>query len=370
MITKMSKRKIIIVSAILVFCGCEKEMLLTEFTEYQFQYEPELRIEAILDTENPEQTVVRIDYSIAITDTTIFNGRDDDGDWRPFDDLNDNGKWDESEPLYDDLGEDGMSSVDQEFLDRDVGEGDGLPTIGEPHIDELDEIIGQLHDSTYAVKLYNNTTGNLVADFVWQAIADSMIITDENDDDLKETIRYGGYKIFALHESIDYNTEYSFVISGHSRVIEAAFQPEQPVDFLTHFFTMNNDTLMVTEEDSLAPIWTTGSKPIVYWVKIERIFSADSTEIVSDHPATPISQENGIYRGGDFTTFYFPGLYRWTVYVPSHNYGQYVYSQLPITDSSISNWRDENNNVVLGCAGSMAGRSIYVRIDRELEKLN
>ena len=370
MIIKMSKRKIFIFLAILIFCGCQKEMLLTEFTDYQFQYDPELRIEAILDTENPEQTVVRIDYSIAITDTSIFNGRDDDGDWRPFEDLNENGKWDESEPLNDDLGEDGISSVDNRFLEPDEGEGDGLPTSGEPHIDELDEIIGQLHDSTYTVELYNNTTGIKVADFAWQAVADSISITEESDDDLQEIVRFGGYKISILYDSIDYDGEYSFVIFGHSRVIEAGFQPEPPVEFLTHFFTMNNDTLMVTEEDSLAPIWTSGSEPIVYWVKIEQIFRPDSIEIISDHPAIPISLENGIYLGGDFTTFYFPGLYRWTVYVPSHNYGQYVYSRLPITDSSISNWRDENDSVVLGCAGSMAGRSIYVRIDKELEKLN
>ena len=369
MINKMSKRLMFVVITILLFGGCEEEMLLTEFTDYQFQYDPELRIEAILNTENPEQTVVRIDYSIPITDTTIFNGRDDDGDWRPFEDLNGNGKWDESEPLNDDLGEDGESSVDNEYSEKDEGEGDGLPTAGEPHVDELDEILGQLHDSTQTVELYNYTTGTKVADFEWQTVADSLIISEDGDDEIEEIVRYGGYKISTVIDSIDYDDEYLFRISGGSRVIEAAFQPEPPVTFLTDFFTMNNDTLMVTEEDSLAPIWTTGSEPIVYWVKIERIFQPDSIEIIADHPATPISLENGIYLGGDFTTFYFPGLYRWTVYVPSHNYGQYVYSSLPITDSSISNWRDENDNVVLGCAGSMAGRSIYVRIDKEVEKL-
>ncbi len=369
MINQLSKGLIFAILVILIFCSCEEEMLLTEFTDYQFQYDPELRIEAILDAENPEQTVVRIDYTIPITDTTIFNGRDDDGDWRPFSDLNGNGKWDESEPLNDDLGEDGESSVDDEFSERDDGEGDGLPTVGEPHIDELDEIISQLHDSTFTVELYNNSTGNKVADFEWRTVADSIGIMENYDEELEEIIRYGGYKISTLYESIDYNDEYLFRISGYSRMIEAAFQPEPPVDYLTDLFTMNVDTLMVTEDDSLAPIWTTGSEPIVYWVQIERIFRSDSIEVVADHPATPINLENGIYIGGDFTTFYFPGLYRWTVYVPSHNYGQYVYSSLPITDSSISNWRDEDDNVVLGCAGSMASRSIYVRIDKEIEIL-
>lgn len=342
--------------------GCEEEMLLTEFTDYGFEYTPEICIEAILDAENPQATVVRIDYSMAVTDTSIFNGRDDDGDWRPFSDLNGNGDWDPNEPLNDDVGEDGMASTDSEFLQPDDGEGDGIPTDGEPHIDELDEIIGQLHDSTWVVELFKAGSGNKVADFQWSEVADSIEIFINNNDEAQEAVYFGGYKLSALYEPIDYSARYRFTVSSGNRVIEAEFQPEPPVSFLTSFFEMNNDTLIATTADTLAPIWTSGSEPIVYWVKTERIYSADSIEVIGDHPAAPIRVQDSLYIGGDFTTFYFPGLYRWTVYVPSRNYGQYVYTNLPITDSSVSNWRDENNEVVLGCAGSMAGRSIYVRI--------
>lgn len=350
--------------------GCDKEMLLTDFTDYEFDYQPEICIEAILNPECPEQTVVRIDYSMSVTDTTIFNNRDDDNDWTGFEDLNGNGEWDENEPLNDDLGEDGMSSVDNDFMDRDDGEGDGLPTPGEPHIDEIDEIVSQLHDSTFTVELYKTSANTKVADFTWQSRADSMELIINDETELKEVIRYGGYKLTTLHEPIDYDEEYEFRITKGEKEITGVFQPKAPVEYLTDFFIMDNDTLIATESDSLAPIWTIGADPIVYWVKVERIWSADSIAIVTDHPSAPINLQDGIYIGAEFTTMYFPGLYRMTVYVPSYNYGQYVYSSLPITDSSISNWRDENGDVVLGCAGSMAPKSIYVRIDKEVEKLN
>lgn len=354
---------------LMVLVSCDKEMLLTEFTDYEFDYQPELCIEAILNTEFLEQTVVRIDYSIPMIDTTIFNGRDDDGDWTAYEDVNGNGKWDENEPLNDDLGKDGISSVDNDFMEPDDGEGDGLPTNGEPHIDEIDEIIPQLHDSTFTVELYKKSTNTKVADFSWETRADSMEIIENYETEVKEIIWYSGYKLTTLLEPIDYDEEYEFRVTKNSSEIRAAFQPEPPVNYLTDFYTMDNDTLIATEADSLAPIWSTGVNPIVFWVKVERIWAADSIEIISDHPSAPIDLQNGIYLGGDFTTLYFPGLYRWTVYVPSHNYGQYVYSSLPITDSSISNWRDQDGNVVLGVAGSMAMKSIYVRINKEVEKI-
>jgi len=349
--------------------NCDKEMLLTDFTDYEFDYQPELRIEAFLNTEFPERTVVRIDYSMSVTDTSIFNGRDDDGDWMPFEDENKNSRWDAGEPLNDDLGEDGMPGEIDGFIQPDEGEGDGLPTVGEPHIDELDEIIPQLHDSTFTVSLHKFSTGAKVADFGWQTRADSSVLTYYYETEEKEVFWFGGYKLTNLTEPIDYQEKYEFKVNKGSDEYRASFQPERPVEFLTDFFTMNNDTLIVTEADSLAPIWSTGSDPIVFWVVVERIFRPDSIVIVTDSPAMPLIQQNGLYIGGDFINFYFPGLYRWTVYVPSQNYGRYVYSSLPITDSSISNWRSQNGDVIMGCAGSMAAKSIYVRIDKEVEKL-
>lgn len=70
---------------------------------------------------------------------------DEDGDWRPFSDDNDNDEWDEVEALNDDVGRDGLRPMDEGYTGPDEGEGDGIPTQGEPNfgmtdIDESDQI--------------------------------------------------------------------------------------------------------------------------------------------------------------------------------------------------------------------------------------
>ena len=64
---------------------------------------------------------------------------DNDEDWVPFSDLNGNGKWDVGEPLNDDLGADGVGPYDLQYNGPDAGEGDGVPTHGEPDFDETDK---------------------------------------------------------------------------------------------------------------------------------------------------------------------------------------------------------------------------------------
>jgi hypothetical protein len=69
------------------------------------------------------------------------DGIDNDGDWIPYTDLNGNGKWDpeDNEPLNDDLGKDGVGPFDRQYTGPDEGEGDGIPTDGEPNFDKTDK---------------------------------------------------------------------------------------------------------------------------------------------------------------------------------------------------------------------------------------
>ncbi len=66
------------------------------------------------------------------------DGIDNDNDWQPFSDLNENGVWDEGEPLNDDVGADGSGPFDLRYTGPDFGEGDGVPTAGEPDFDVTD----------------------------------------------------------------------------------------------------------------------------------------------------------------------------------------------------------------------------------------
>lgn len=68
------------------------------------------------------------------------DGIDNDGDWLPFLDINGNGVWDanENEPLNNDVGRDGVGPFDPQYRGPDEGEGDGVPTDGEPNFDRTD----------------------------------------------------------------------------------------------------------------------------------------------------------------------------------------------------------------------------------------
>ncbi len=59
---------------------------------------------------------------------------DEDGDWRAFTDVNENGRWDPGEPLNDDVGEDGLGPYDAGYDGPDEGEGDGQPTLGKGNL--------------------------------------------------------------------------------------------------------------------------------------------------------------------------------------------------------------------------------------------
>lgn len=69
------------------------------------------------------------------------DGIDNDHDWVGYSDLNGNGKWDKdlNEPLNNDVGKDGLGPFDVGYVGPDEGEGDGVPTHGEPNFDETDK---------------------------------------------------------------------------------------------------------------------------------------------------------------------------------------------------------------------------------------
>lgn len=68
----------------------------------------------------------------------IWYTSDENLDWVGFKDNNNNGIWDIGEPLNNDVGADGLGPFDLNYPGPDAGEGDGIPTNGEPNYNELD----------------------------------------------------------------------------------------------------------------------------------------------------------------------------------------------------------------------------------------
>jgi len=95
-------------------------------------------VEANYNVDNFERFYSAIEFRPAFLDGRWWTG-DEEMDWRGFQDLNDSGEWDPEEPLNDDVGEDGLSPTAPNYPGRDLGEGDGQPTAGEPNFDALDK---------------------------------------------------------------------------------------------------------------------------------------------------------------------------------------------------------------------------------------
>lgn len=95
---------------------------------------------------------------------------DEDLDWIAYDDLNENGTQDEDEPLQDDVGRDGLGPDDENYPGPDEGEGDGIPTQGEPNFGELDMLEAE---NTGRLSFYDNKprtfyeSGNNLRDDTW-----------------------------------------------------------------------------------------------------------------------------------------------------------------------------------------------------------
>jgi len=364
---------------IALFSGvsCEKELDISEFSDEFAEFQTELRIEAIFCPGNPMNSIVRIDRTIGVDDTVVYNGRDDDGDWMSFSDDNNNGKWDSGEALNDDLGEDGIEGRDGGFPVRDKGEGNGRPDQGEPHIDEYDETLPLIHDSTAQVFITHIPSGQEFQ-FHWTAKADSFLIyrtgarfNDENDEEEleSENVYYGAYRPNSIAGfSLECGCEYEFkVISEkYDLVVTGRTVPLPPAVFLDSLYARNGDTLYFNFNESNDIRWISDPMTSTYYVMMEQILLPDSIQIIYTHPSFPIealTRQNGGNPIGIEPLFgLFPGLYRITVSVMDPNYGRYYYSDLALKDPQKSNLRDQNGNPVMGCVGSISETRQYIRI--------
>lgn len=90
--------------------------------------------------ESPGNSTNSIDDDAdGLIDEKRDDGIDNDNDWIRYGDLNSNGVWDAGEPLNDDVGRDGVGPWDLQYEGPDAGEGDGIPTAGEPNFDATDK---------------------------------------------------------------------------------------------------------------------------------------------------------------------------------------------------------------------------------------
>lgn len=122
---------------------------------------------------------------------------DEDGDWTGFNDLNGNGVWDEGEALNDDLGVDGVGPTDEQYPGPDFGEGDGLPTDGEPNYNQTDKDESDQIGLT-SVKIFNLHAYDLWMDEeIWSILGYGVFDPQEGDVNLGALYASGPFSLKA-----------------------------------------------------------------------------------------------------------------------------------------------------------------------------
>ncbi len=126
----------------------------------------------------------RDDDEDGLLDERRDDGIDNDGDWISFLDLNGNGEWDasENEPLNNDVGQDGVGPFDPQYQGPDEGEGDGIPTDGEPNFDKTDkDESDQIGLTSLAIERLTNKGPNSIwpknDDVIWRYFNDHVFDT-------------------------------------------------------------------------------------------------------------------------------------------------------------------------------------------------
>ncbi len=350
--------------------SCTEELSIADFADDFKNYEQELRIEGVLNLSDFSESVIRVDKTILVTDTSLYNGIDDNGDWETFSDINGNGVWDEGEPLNDDIGikQPGPNDVYE-------GRGNGIADPGEPHVDDYIEILPQIHDATLqSVVLRETASQTLIAEFIW---SDSAACFDEGFGDqgppseIAEAtfIRYyyGGYVPDDNWQDVELTvgTEYTVELTtSDGRIISATTTTvAPPLNIEWPETTQDVDTIIVTKNNYASLSWNTPIETNFCGVIMDEVFPGDSLRSFYSSMAVAINldQETGLpHYPANFVGIPL-GLYKLSIESYSYNYGNYVYSGLPLRDRALSNWRDEAGIVVLGALGAKAPIDLYLR---------
>ncbi|MBC8193201.1 MAG: hypothetical protein ISR87_10145 [Candidatus Marinimicrobia bacterium] len=360
-----------IATLVMIFTGCTEELSIADFAEDFESYEVELRVEGVLDQNDFSKSIIRMDKTILVTDTSLFNGIDDNGDWESYTDENGNGKWDDGEPLNDDIGGE-YRGPDQ----PPIGQGNGIPDPGEPHVDDYIEVLPQVHDSTMvSVVLRDSLNSGVVAEFVWKSQAASFDVSygpggppEVAAQNPYITYTYGAYVPHEQYWNVQLDSSKIYTIeitTSSGRIISASTDIiSSPLNLLWENTTWLNDTLVTPANNYSYLTWNNPEESLFGALQLDLYFRPDSikgfyayTRAAFQEDETtglPLFQESFIG---------FPlGMYRITVSSLNSSYGKYIYSGLPLRDRELSNWRDQDGNVVLGSLGSRSSITFFLRL--------
>ena len=315
----MQNKRILLIMLLATVClSCERELDITDFGDEFGNYQPELKVEALLQQDKPEDSIIRIIKTSTITDSTVYNGVDDDGD---------------------------------------------------DDIDEYDEILPLIQDTTASVKVTNLNSG-AETEFEYVEVADRFVIGDE-----VTMVPYGGYKpksdgfqieIYAQYQIEIYSREFDKTISGVTTVCP-------PVEFIDidTLFVLDGDHVTMMSDDTKQIFWKSDPNITSYHIIVEESEQIDENDpefefldsFVSARDSALTERHENVSIGTDVSAEVYADIgkvLKITVEALSPEYGRYIFSLLPLNDAQRSNLRDENGKPVMGAFGATAARSIHI----------
>jgi len=306
--------------------ACDKKLNISEFKDEFGDYQPELKIEGHLKLHKPGESIIRIIKTSVITDNNLYNGIDDDGD-------------------------------------------------GE--IDDYDEIIAFVQDTSAKVKVINLNSGDETY-FNYVAVADSFIKYDEDDDGINEDeityVSYGGYKPNPDFFHIESNTRYQLEIYSQEfdKTITGVTTVYPPVEFIDTLFVFRDSIVTMNFTGNKQIFWKSDLNVTSYYISFELLEQDDQNQWQStflySHPSARDNDLTARYTNVSvgreiiFGSFY-DAVLKMTVEALSPEYGSYMFSSLPLKDPARSNLRDENGNPVMGCFGATSAKNLYIVFD-------
>ena len=309
--------------------SCERQLDVADFRDDFGNYQPELKVEGRLQQDNPEDSIIRIIRTVAITESDVFNGIDDDGD-------------------------------------------------GE--IDEYDETLPLIQDTTAIVTVTNLNSGEEY-EFQYVTVAEKFLIRNYEDavgESERKVFADGGYKpksdrfqveLYAQYRLEIYSKAFDQTITG----VTTVYPPVEFVDIDT-LSTFDDDRITLKSDDEKAIYWSSDLDVTSYHVTVEipdRIheghptsgsvtsFSSSRDKDLTEKHSVSIGKENFFVNrevnAGRVLTI--------TVEALSPEYGRYIFSSLPLNDAQRSNLRDQDGKPVMGAFGATAAKSIQVVIE-------
>jgi len=313
--------------------SCERELSVADFRDEFGNYRPELKVEGLLQQDKPEDSIIRIIRTDTITNTDVYNGIDDDGD------------------------------------------GD---------IDEYDETLPLIQDTTAIVKVTNLNSGE-ESEFQYIATANSFVIREDEDsndregEDSNDVIPYGGYKPKSNSFQIEIYAQYQIEIYSRAfdKTITGVTTVYPPVEFINidTLSTFDNDYITLKSDDEKAIFWQSDLNVTSYFITVEvseqihedspefefvdSFSSSRDNDLTEEHKDVSIGKENfQVSQQADAGT-----VLKITVEALSPEYGRYIFSSLPLNDTQRSNLRDQDGKPVMGAFGATAAKSMHIAFE-------